>query len=315
MRIRGYFFFVCCFLLFSIAEAQKYNGINQPNIIFDKNHKASQHIAEKLAQSISLHSPPHSQSKSESLTQSSKDEPAANTTSTTSRPFTAISIGNEGAKNLESADNAHIYSFVNHSLIPSNTQLKNSDSYAVMLYPDIKKSIEAGLSIVQSNPNKHFQKKVVIPISQMHPLKPSLFNNYKDNQNVSIIEVDSNKLPYRQLQALFFEAAILIAIPDNQLWSGKNARWLLHQAYEYVLPVIGYSKSFIKAGALLSIYTTSDDIIQTTTQLYLDAEIRASYSNHIIYPNARIDINSSIAKVLGFDIEQLKRDIGVSAND
>ena len=64
------------------------------------------------------------------------------------------------------------------------------------------------------------------------------------------------------------------------------------------MPVIGYSKSFLKAGALASVYSTIEDVTALTVESinhWLDDELPSSFS--INYPETEITINPSIAKV------------------
>ena len=123
---------------------------------------------------------------------------------------------------------------------------------------------------------------------------------------LKIVIVPKGTLAAKVLEPDLFDAAALIAIQDNEIWTGKNDKWLLQQAFNYKVPVVGYSESFLKAGALASVYSSLDDVAISTAQS-INAWLNQTAPNSfaIIYPDATIKINPSIARVYRSAAESL----------
>ncbi len=58
------------------------------------------------------------------------------------------------------------------------------------------------------------------------------------------------------LQALFDESDLLLALPDPAVYNGLTIQNILTAAYRHRIPLIGFSPAYVKAGALLSLYST-----------------------------------------------------------
>jgi len=126
------------------------------------------------------------------------------------------------------------------------------------------------------------------------------------NGQLKVIIIPKGRLAAKILEPDLFDAAALIAIQDNAIWTGKNAKWLLQQAFNYKVPVVGYSKSFLKAGALASVYSSLDDVADSTAEAinaWLNDKTPKDFA--IIYPEASVQINPSIARVYKSAAERL----------
>lgn len=73
------------------------------------------------------------------------------------------------------------------------------------------------------------------------------------------------------LEALMTDKKILLAIPDPLIYSRETAQTILLTSYRHHSPVIGFSQSYVKSGAIAAVYTSpeqfADDIAHQIQQL------------------------------------------------
>lgn len=62
------------------------------------------------------------------------------------------------------------------------------------------------------------------------------------------------------LESVLTEADVLLAVPDPQVLNASTAQSLLLTSYRYRDPVVGYSRSLTRAGALLSLHSSPAQI-------------------------------------------------------
>lgn len=65
---------------------------------------------------------------------------------------------------------------------------------------------------------------------------------------------DVNLFP--ALRELFDAADVLLALPDPHVFNGLTIQNILTAAYRQRIPLIGFSPAYVKAGALLALYST-----------------------------------------------------------
>ena len=218
-----------------------------------------------------------------------------------------VAIGNKAAKAVidRGHSNQTIIGFTDtqtNAYIQKNRQHArlsvislNQSAQRLVTFSDViaKTSYKKALLVAVSEQNKAL-------ISELDALAPLAHGKLK------VIIIPKGTLAAKVLESDLFDAAALIALQDNAIWTGKNAKWLLQQAFNYKVPVVGYSKSFLKAGALASVYSSLDDVANSTAQVintWLDGTARKQFA--IIYPEATIQINPSIARVYKSAAESL----------
>ncbi|HEX8987566.1 MAG TPA: ABC transporter substrate binding protein [Rhodocyclaceae bacterium] len=58
------------------------------------------------------------------------------------------------------------------------------------------------------------------------------------------------------LQKVLDDADLLLALPDPQIYNGATIQNVLTSAYRRRIPMVGFSPAYVKAGALLALYST-----------------------------------------------------------
>jgi putative tryptophan/tyrosine transport system substrate-binding protein len=69
-------------------------------------------------------------------------------------------------------------------------------------------------------------------------------------------------------------ADVLLAVPDPRVFNRHTAQNILLETYRRRIPVIGYSEAYIEAGALLSLYSTPEQIGRQAGE-WIAAAVRA----------------------------------------
>ena len=95
---------------------------------------------------------------------------------------------------------------------------------------------------------------------------------------------------------------MILALHDRKIYNKYTIQNILMTAYHAGIPVIGYSKPYVEAGALTSVYTSIDDITKNTNeiinQFHKTGRLpKADYSKYFSIEN-----NDQVAKALGFSI-------------
>lgn len=91
--------------------------------------------------------------------------------------------------------------------------------------------------------------------------KPQLHNAVR-RSGMTLIHADlaSDDNPMGVLTPLVQESDLLITVADRAVFNKSVAKWLLYLSFRQKVPVIGFSQSYAKAGALAAVYSSPDNI-------------------------------------------------------
>jgi len=94
----------------------------------------------------------------------------------------------------------------------------------------------------------------------------------------------------------------ILAMPDPVIYNGNSARNILISSYHYNIPVLAYSSSFVKAGALLGIFSTPDAIAKQIIRII--EKPGNCRSEKVIYPaQYTVEINPQVANSLNINLQ------------
>lgn len=105
------------------------------------------------------------------------------------------------------------------------------------------------------------------------------------------------------LENVLSNADLLLAVPDPQVFNRNTAQSLFLTTYRYRVPVLGYSRSLTRAGALLSLHSSPAQIARQAAEwvrqaLSSDAPVHLPPPAYPAYFS--ISINEQVARSLGF---------------
>lgn len=132
--------------------------------------------------------------------------------------------------------------------------------------------------------------------------------------NLHYSHIDNPDALIHALQKLFRQTEVLLATPDPMIYNRKTIRSILLLSYRQRIPVVGYTQSYTKAGAVIAMYSTASQIGEHTAEIIYDFFSDGNrFRSKIIEPRYfSIDINHKVSRSLGFDLpdaELLKKQI------
>jgi len=123
---------------------------------------------------------------------------------------------------------------------------------------------------------------------------------------------DSN--PIADLKAIFSSSDVFVVVPDKARFNSKIAKWVLFLSYRHRVPVIGYSKKYTDAGALVSLFSNPEQIGRDTGERvreWLTDRRRLFFSPRLLSPRYfTLTVNDKVVDSLALEIdsaEQLKQ--------
>jgi hypothetical protein len=118
-----------------------------------------------------------------------------------------------------------------------------------------------------------------------------------------------------RLENVLSGADVLLAVPDPQVFNRSTAQSLFLTSYRYRVPVLGYSHSLTRAGALLSLHSSPAQIGHQTAEWVSSAlegpAVRLQPPAHPAYSS--VSVNEQVARSLGFTLPpagELERRLG-----
>lgn len=108
---------------------------------------------------------------------------------------------------------------------------------------------------------------------------------------------------YPTLQRVLADPAVLVAVPDATLFNNRTISNILLTAYHQRSPVVGFSPAYVKAGALIALYSTPAQIGQQAGEA-----ARAGLASGSLPPPAaprhfRVGTNRYVARSLGINLD------------
>lgn len=131
-------------------------------------------------------------------------------------------------------------------------------------------------------------------------------NSLRNNKiyHIGILNPGDNVIS--TLSRILDDADAIIALPDPNVFNLRTTRNILLSTYRKRTPVIGFSKSYAKAGALAAIYSTPELIgKQTGEQITRLSKTLMSEGSAISLPKTSakyfsISVNNKVSRSLGF---------------
>ncbi len=116
---------------------------------------------------------------------------------------------------------------------------------------------------------------------------------------VQIAAVEDDRQLYPALQRVLAEPSVLLATPDTVVFNSYTVQNVLITAYRQRSPVIGFSAAYVRAGALLGLYSTPAQIGSQAAQI-VARTLRGEHLPAPAHPTGfEVAINPTVARSLG----------------
>lgn len=169
------------------------------------------------------------------------------------------------------------------TLIPSATyyetiasRCRENNNRAAVLFLDQPLARQVSAMNLAFPNNSHFTV-LLGPAARVHgPRIESLA--VRRGWHATLINIDNVDEVFTALERRAEHNSPLLAVPDALVFNSKTASHILLAAYRYGIPVVGYSESYVNAGALLAVYSKPEQLGQQAVDVarqYLHAENNA----------------------------------------
>lgn len=99
------------------------------------------------------------------------------------------------------------------------------------------------------------------------------------------------------------ESDILLAVPDSSIYNKRSIKGILLTTYRKKTPVLGFSKAYVRAGALAAVYSSAEDICRQAMQTLVNQKESGYITTSRSYPQYfDIRINKKVAHSLNITI-------------
>ena len=216
---------------------------------------------------------------------------------------TIISIGYKAAKNVSKyKTNANVI----YSLVPDDESLQDklpcqkATCYKVYINQPVSRYVK--LYKVLFPEGKRLALATTSKSSKLfQQMKIAAKNNDVAYKNIHVIK-DEN-IPRAFAQNLNSND-VLLALPNTAIYNTNNAKSIILSTYHTNVPIIAYSRSFAKAGALISLYSSIENIADKTAKIANAISVNKLLKQKEYYPDDfMLEINTSVARSLNINID------------
>ncbi len=120
--------------------------------------------------------------------------------------------------------------------------------------------------------------------------------------HVQALQVGQEQEIAQKLQQLLPDSDLLLALPEPTVFNAGTIQMILLSAYRQQVPLIGFSAAYTRAGAILSLYSTPQQIARQAADLLQDALASGRLPPPQPPREYQVSTNPHVARSLGLDI-------------
>ena len=115
-------------------------------------------------------------------------------------------------------------------------------------------------------------------------------------------KIDNSDALFPALQHVLVEPAVLVTIPDAVVFNRYTVQNILLTTFRRRSPVLGFSAAYVRAGALLGLYSTPTQVGEDAADAVLDL-IAGRPRPAISAPQRfEVGVNSTVARAMGIEL-------------
>lgn len=109
---------------------------------------------------------------------------------------------------------------------------------------------------------------------------------------------------FPQLKKVLAEADVLLALPDQQVFNAQTIQNILLSSFRARVPLVGFSPAYVRAGALLAVFSTPEQIGRQSAALAKDVLLGRGLPATPLYPSSfSVMVNDHVARSLGLSLD------------
>lgn len=148
-------------------------------------------------------------------------------------------------------------------------------------------------------------KNIGVLYSLDSPINIKQLHNELARHGLNLIakQMQNKGAMYSDLEDVLARGDVLLAIPDNTIYSSSNIRNILMSSYRQRIPLVGLSQAYVNAGALCSIFSTPEQFAAQASVI----AISFAQTQHLPDPQPpklyTIAVNQDVARSLDITIK------------
>ena len=120
---------------------------------------------------------------------------------------------------------------------------------------------------------------------------------------------------YPALQSLLPDIDVLLAQPDPVVFNSQSAGNILTAAYRRLVPLVGFSSAYVKAGALLALYSTPAQVGARGGELLRQVLAGRPLQGPQPPRDFAVEVNQNVARSLGLVLDESRLGEQLRAKD
>lgn len=117
--------------------------------------------------------------------------------------------------------------------------------------------------------------------------------------------VTGDGLLFPQLKKVLAQADVLLALADQQVFNAQTIQNILLSSFRAKVPLVGFSPAYVRAGALMSVFTTPEQIGRQSAALAKDVLLGKGLPGTPVYPSHfSVMVNDHVARSLGLNLDE-----------
>jgi len=149
-------------------------------------------------------------------------------------------------------------------------------------------------------------KNVGVLWGQESKSKESVLKALAATKQLTLVEgrVSGDSLLFPQLKKVLADADVLLALADQQVFNPQTIQNILLASFRAQVPMLGFSPAYVRAGALIAVFSTPEQIGRQSAALAKDVLQGKGLPATPLYPSSfSVMVNDHVARSLGLSLE------------
>jgi ABC-type uncharacterized transport system substrate-binding protein len=129
-------------------------------------------------------------------------------------------------------------------------------------------------------------------------------------------QVPSAEKLFPSLESVFAGSDLLLAIADNAIYNSSSIRNILLTGYRKGIPLVGLSQSYVSAGALCAVFSTTEQMAGQAGATVISFSRNGKLPDPQYPAEFTISVNQQVARSMGIELpaaEAIQRQMGKSS--
>ena len=150
-------------------------------------------------------------------------------------------------------------------------------------------------------------KNVGVLWGQESKSKESVLKALAATKQLTLVEgrVSGDGLLFPQRKKVLADADVLLAQADQQVFNPQTIQNILLASFRAQVPMVGFSPAYVRAGALIAVFSTPEQIGRQSAALAKDVLLGKGLPGSPVYPSQfSVMVNDHVARSLGLNLDE-----------